>query len=618
MSHRPPRVLPVLLVLALAACQGGGSGSSPVPSAQNDSNVQSDNAASVAAGNVSSQTFTVPETAANHVGTFVHLPLRNSAELDTLIQNQSSKDSPLYHHWLTPAQFRASYGPRLSDLQTAASALQSYGFHTTITSQGVFADAPQAVVERAFGTHLQTRTQSVMGKAVTQVISDRAPAVPAALAKLSAQVISFAPVHMQTQAMRTSAQPLPQNRYTDLGPYWFTDLKQAYQWPAFGVNRASGRTIGIIGVSQFPDSDMQLYFGHEKLPVPRIIRRPIFGGPPPFDPNSSNSLEGNLDLQQAGGSAPGATLIQYGIPDLSDATLLGAYVAVAEDNAVDVVSASIGGCEAGYDPQFNNGVNLRYIALAYHDVFRQMNSQGITFVNSSGDFGAYACSFFAPTLFFSAPTWADDPNVTGVGGTSLFTSHIAGSLRSTYKGEDEFGDPIAPGLGFPPGTIFASGGGKSVIFAKPPYQFLVNTGVATRAAPDVSLHMGGCPFISVGFPDHQICAGKRSADVEVLGGQLVGVIGTSASAPQFAGLQAIQDATLGSRAGNVNFLIYALARAGTTGNGPVFHNSIPGNNGYPSREGYNLVVGNGTVRGAEYSYNPFGPFAGDPQTPTNP
>ncbi len=618
MNHRPPRVLAILLILALAACQGAGSGSSPVPSAQSGSNTQDASSASIAGGGVSSESFTVPETTLNHVGTFVHLPLRNGTELDKLIQNQSSKDSPLYHHWLTPAQFRASYGPTLSDLHSAATVLQGYGFHTTVTSQGVFADAPQAVVERAFGTHLQTRAQTVMGKAVTEVVSDRAPTVPAALTKLNAQVISFTPVHVRTQAMRVSSAAVPQNRYSALGPYWFDDLKQAYQWPAFGLNRGSGRTIGILGFSQFPESDMQLYFGHEHLPVPRIIRRPIFGGPPPFDPNSSASLESNLDLQQAGGAAPGATLIQYGIPDLSDPVILGAYVAIAEDNLVDVVSVSAGGCEAGYDPQFNNGVNLHYLALAYHDIFRQMNSQGITFINSSGDFGAYACSFFAPTLFFSAPTWADDPNVTGVGGTTLHTSFVPGSLRSTYVSEDEFGDPIASGVGFPPGAIFASGGGKSVIFAKPAYQFLVNTGASTRAAPDISLHMGGCPFIAEGFPNHQICAGKKSADVEALGGQLVGVIGTSASAPEFAGLQAIQDNALGSRAGNVNFLIYALARAGTTGNGPLFHNNIPGNNGYPSHPGYNFVVGNGTVRGAAYSFYPFGPFAGNPQTPSNP
>lgn len=290
MNHRSPRELAILVILALAACQGGGSGSSPVPSAVNQDNAEGMSTASVAGG-LSSQSFTVPETAQNHVGTFVHLPLRNSAELDALIQNQSSEGGPLYHHWLTPEQFRATYGPTLNDLQTAAAALQGYGFHTTITSQGVFADAPQAVVERAFGTHLQMHSQTISGSAVTQLVADRAPTVPAALVRLNAAVISFTAVHVHPMALRTDVTPIPENRYSTLGPYWFTDLKQAYQWPSYDLDRGAGRTIAIIGTSQFPDSDMQLYFGHERLAVPKIVRRPVFGGPPPFDPNSSASLE---------------------------------------------------------------------------------------------------------------------------------------------------------------------------------------------------------------------------------------------------------------------------------------------------------------------------------------
>ena len=43
-------------------------------------------------------------------------------------------------------------------------------------------------------------------------------------------------------------------------------------------------------------------------------------------------------------------------------------------------------------------------------------------------------------------------------------------------------------------NTWGSGGGFSKIFAKPLYQFLVNTGSNLhRAVPDVSLMMGGCP-----------------------------------------------------------------------------------------------------------------------------
>ena len=67
----------------------------------------------------------------------------------------------------------------------------------------------------------------------------------------------------------------------------------------------------------------------------------------------------------------------------------------------------------------------------------------------------------------------------------------------------------------------------------------------------------------------------------------------------------------------MNYLIYALAAVGSLGV-PIFHNNIPGNNGYPSHKGYNFVVGNGTLFGSRYALDPFGPVAGNPQTPSNP
>ncbi len=235
---------------------------------------------------------------------------------------------------------------------------------------------------------------------------------------------------------------------------------------------------------------------------------------------------------------------------------------------------------------------------------------------SSGDNGALGCTDVAGThAIFGVHAFVNDPDVTGVGGTNLVTSFIPGSLRSTYVRENAFDDPFAASSvsGSSPGSVFGSGGGKSVIFGKPLYQFLVNTHASTRAVPDVALHMGGCPSTAV-MP----CGPDCNSDIVALGGLGFGVIGTSLSAPEFAGLQALQDQRFHSRAGNVNFLLYSLAAIHSVGNGPIFHNNIPGNNGYVATPGYNFVVGNGTVRGAQYVLDPFGPFAGDPQTPSNP
>jgi subtilase family serine protease len=559
----------------------------------------------------------VPPDAPGGVRTIVHLPPRDPGGLDALIAQQSDRRSPLYRHWLTPAQFRASYGPSSADLRSAASALERYGFRTSLTSQGVVADAAQAVFERTFGVRLLQHSETVSGETRSVLAADRAPALPAELARLHAQVADLASTHSpRPQVIVANREPLPDNRYSQTGGYWFDDLKEAYQYPAYGLARGTGRTIAVVGAGDYLDSDMSAYFGHEHLAVPQIARRPVYGGPPAFDAGSAFSQEATLDVQQAAGSAPGARILFYGAPNASDASFIGMFAAIADDNLADVVSSSYGQCELYYTAAYNHGTDFTGILQIYDDLFRQLNSQGTTVVDGSGDAGAYDCvdpSGSRATAGVEA--WAADPSVTAVGGTNLITSVVkSGSpLRSTYERESAYFDRLAPGPGVPSGAIFGSGGGKSVLFRKPPFQFAVNTHASTRAVPDVAMHMGGCPANAL-----RPCGPGRSYDIAIIGGKAYGIIGTSAAAPDFAGLQAIQDTVLGMRAGNVNYLLYDLAAEGSLGNGPIFRNDIPGNNGYATTPGYNFVLGNGTVRGAQYALLPYGPFAGDPQTATNP
>jgi kumamolisin len=126
--------------------------------------------------------------------------------------------------------------------------------------------------------------------------------------------------------------------------------------------------------------------------------------------------------------------------------------------------------------------------------------------------------------------------------------------------------------------------------------------------------MGGCP-IGAALP----CGPDRSADIVAIGGEYYGVIGTSASAPDFAGLTALKIQRLGSRLENENYEIYALALLQQAGLLKVFQDDIPGYNGlYISQKGYNRVLGNGTVIGINFLLAPSTPAAGTPQTPSNP
>ena len=227
------------------------------------------------------------------------------------------------------------------------------------------------------------------------------------------------------------------------------------------------------------------------------MRRPVDGGSPPFNINSGLSDEVSLDVQQSGGSAPGATIMVYEAPDASfTPSFIDMYTAINEDNTADVVSTSFGLCELFFLPSYNDGEDFTPLLQTFHDLFRQGNAQGITFLESSGDNGAQGgdCTDVSgANAIFGVSAWANDPDVTGVGGTNLITSSVPGSLQSTYVSENANFDTFLPGASFANGAIWGSGGGKSVIWPKPLFQYLVNTGSSTRSVPDLAMMMGGCP-----------------------------------------------------------------------------------------------------------------------------
>ena len=100
-----------------------------------------------------------------------------------------------------------------------------------------------------------------------------------------------------------------------------------------------------------------------------------------------------------------------------------------------------------------------------------------------------------------------------------------------------------------------------MIFPEPSYQDGVVPSTGQRYDPDISMHMGGCPLYFNALTGRQVgekCHPDDSFDIAVIGGQEAGLIGTSASAPEFAGLLAVFEQEIGNgtpgsgRVGNIN------------------------------------------------------------------
>ena len=586
-------------------------------------------------GSAAAQKMTVTShTAAQQAVEFeVYLPLQNAAQLDQLLQDQHTAGSANYHKWLTPSQFTTQFGPKAADVAKATQILGSSGLTvTSVSAQGLHVAGPVSSVESAFGTSIYNATTS---KGTQALVTTQALTLPTGLTQMGATVVNFSSFIRMRPHSRNLGK-VPDNRKSPDGGYWFDDLKQAYDFPSYKKLTGQGSTIAIVMSSGYSKSDMTKYFGHEGLAVPRITEKVILGGAP-FDPNSDGSFEAELDIQQSGGMAPGAHIILCNIPDLSDLSILSAYATLVAENKADIVSSSFGGPEATYDAYYNEGIDYGAILTIYEQIFKQGNAQGMTFVASSGDEGGLG----VPSLsYFTTPphkkpvitgTWqpgaefpATSPSVTAVGGTNLTTTYMPSVLTSKYVAENADGDPELPydpyGLGsLVSGGYWGSGGGESIYFKKPAYQQFVNTGSKTRSIPDVSLQMGGCPL---GITADTCGEGThRSYTYEIFGGDLVGVIGTSVSAPGMAGLLALEIENIGGRLGNVNYEIYALAAAQQASGGSLqfFHQDIPGFNGYwHTSAGYNKVLGNGTVFGRAFILAPGLAAAGNPQTPSNP
>ena len=586
-----------------------------------------------------------PASAAVHFD--VYLPLRHADELDQLLATLHDSSAPNFRHWLTPAEFQSRFGPSASDLASAAAALKARGFEITRSNaRGLHVTGTAGAIHAAFGTTLATTTTS-QGSA--RLRAEGGLHLPPELAALNARVVAFAPVAMHHPHSRSLGPvAVPANRYGNAGGYWFDDLKQAYDFPSFKTLSGKGRTIAIVMASDFLDSDLALYFGHEHLAPPKVTRIPVCvdfgpGDEPcgaPFVALTSASDEVSLDLQQAGGMAPHAHIKLFNIPDLSDQSILQAYGQIVDDNAADIVSSSFGLFEAAYFASYNGGEDFTDILQLYEDIFRQGNAQGITFVASSGDQGGLP----APSVNYFFPdgkpvSWvpgvehpAGSPHVTAVGGTNLITTTPPNpqttppSLDSAYVGEHAFGDPDVPfdpyGLGVNiPGGWWGSGGGTSQFFAKPAYQFAVDTGAGMRTVPDISLEMGGCPLGLAESPC-PLDGLPRSFTLTAIGGAFYGLIGTSVSAPGFAGVLALEEENLGGvRLGNVNYQIYLQAALSGAGDDAVFRHHISGFNGFDAAYGtgkYNQVVGVGTPHVRRFIFAPFVPPAGVPQTPSNP
>jgi kumamolisin len=592
------------------------------------------------------------------------LALPKLSEAEKLQQSLYTPGDPQYHQFLTADQFVTRFGPTSADIAKVIAGLTKYGLTveqttaTTLKATGMPAD-----MERAFSVSLH----SFEVPAYDDVAGYRFHApqnratIPAEISAAVRAVVGLdnrpvmRPLYESTSlAMRTPPSGVPSTTtgnpfgyltVTDFADYY--DVDPLYQKGLTG----DGRTMGILTFAAFKPSDVFAYWQAVGLKVnPNRIQVVNVDGGPGAPSDASGSLETTLDVEQSGGIAPGANIIVYQAPNFF-ANLVDVFAQATEDNKAESLGISWGVWEwltnlENYpviDPVTGQMVGA---SQAIHELLLRAAIQGQSVFAGSGDGGAYTANdnfgCFGPyspsvanscSLTLSVISPGGDSLITSAGGTTLpglqeFCENTACTppyYEIHIPHERVWGwdyligfckqvlglDPIACGI-FPLGT----GGGVSVTFFKPSYQFgifgtqLSQPGQAFYLQPYGLLDVLPPFYPGRNLPDVSFNADPDTGYVIYYTSSATGFAlfpgygGTSFVDQQLNGVTALLEQDLETRVGFLNPALYGLAETGQAYSGPraPLHAIAYGDNWfYHGSNGYNPGAGLGTLDVANFA-----------------
>jgi subtilase family serine protease len=539
-----------------------------------------------------------PAGGSAHVSARIWLSGRDSAGLAEYAREVSTRGTAVYHHFLTPAQFRARFGSTSAQRSDVASWARSAGLTVTgvndhyVSVQGTLASASRAFSVR-FGDYIKAGTIQWAGETDARVPADLASAV------LTVTGLDSAP---SIERPLDADPSLPQNRWNTgkCSTYWnqyratsfptaygthapyvscgYTpqQLRSAYGVTASGLT-GKGVTVAIVDAYQDPTivSDINQYSADNGIAG---LKSGQFTEDMASSWNSTAGCgaggwytEATIDTEAVHDIAPDANILYAGAASCNDNDLETALLNIVDNHLASIVSNSWSATE---DQETAN-------MAAYDQIFQQGATEGIGFYFGSGDAG-----YNDPNTVPGANTGSDkiqasypgsSPWATGVGGTALQISS-----NGAYESETSYGDwrdsLATSGTSWTdplPGTYATDfyeggGGGTSYSYDQPWYQQRsvpaslsetlpdgATSSTPMRETPDVAMDADPGTGIEIGetitAPD-----GTTTEYARALWG------GTSLATPLFAAMQALAEQAQGSPIGFANPEIYARYQLGLT------------------------------------------------------
>jgi subtilase family serine protease len=624
----------LLLALGLTAGLVGAAGAVPYPSASTPASADLGTARAVL-GNES-------------ITATVALQLRNTTEMQALLVSVYNRGGPQFRHFLSKDEFDARFGPSDTDVAQVTQRLEKAGLQVTRTGTTFLrVTGSTAAMEAAFAVslHAYQVPASVAGPGYRFRAPTSAPQAPADIGSAVQAVLGlntrphFRP-HLRAALGKGTAVRLPATAAPQTpdppGLWTVADFAQYYDVQPLYNKGLLGRrqTLGIVTLASFTPSDAFAYWNSLGLSTSKTRIKVVNvdgGSGPPSD--ASGSVETTLDVEQSGGIAPSANIIVYEAPN-TDQGFLDAFAAAFDANTADTISTSWGEWEyfdtidSVTDPLTHRNTDF---LVALNDLLIQAALQGQSVFAASGDSGAYDAndpvgSFplpgFSQTISVDAP--ASQPLITAAGGTTLpgtqsFLLNDGSTFSVTIPTERAWSwdyltqlcsqlgfDPISCGI-FPAGD----GGGVSVFFPRPFYQFFVpgvrnsEPGQAlvdeTQTPPQLIFKLPA-NFPGRNVPDISLNADPDTGYVVFYTSDVTGFGvqsffgGTSFVAPQLNGMTALFTQGLGGRVGLLNTDLYDLVLLGHAygGRHPPLRDITSGNNWfYKATPGYDQATGVG-------------------------
>jgi len=344
-----------------------------------------------------------------------------------------------------------------------------------------------------------------------------------------------------------------------------SQFAQLYDFPAT-PGLGAGQTIALLMFGGgYLDSDLDLAFaamGHAK---PVVVPEGVSGA---FNNmrDTDRNKEVALDIQIAGGLAPGAKIVVYFAPNTGQGWVDAVSRAIHDlHHRPTIISISWAQSEERWTADFPD--KRAQLTALFQDAARL----GITVVAASGDNGAIWRSPGKARVGYPA----SDPFVCGCGGTMLVGP--AGGVRT----EAVWNRP-ALGAG---GSPRISGGGVSGLFPVPSYQ----------AAAVVPVHANSAAR-GRGIPDVSAIADALTGYRIFLSGQEVVAEGTSAATPLWAALIARINESKGR---SVGFFLPRAYAAPAAFNDVATGDNRVGGVGYAARAGWDPCTGLGSPNGVK-------------------